>query len=63
MLYLSKAIINNFHFESWLCSMSKHEKRAKLLSMVEDWKTSGLTQKAYSLFAGDQYGYLEKLGR
>ncbi|MGO3654979.1 MAG: IS66 family insertion sequence element accessory protein TnpA [Sphingobacterium sp.] len=32
--------------------MSKQEKRAKMLSMVEDWKAGGLTQKAFSLLHG-----------
>ncbi|MBD1430176.1 IS66 family insertion sequence element accessory protein TnpA [Sphingobacterium litopenaei] len=27
--------------------MSSHEKRERMLSLVVDWKTSGLTQKAF----------------
>src|SRR5690554_5175478 len=32
--------------------MSTQEKREKMLSMVEDWKASGLTQKAFSALHG-----------
>ena len=32
--------------------MSTEEKRARMLAMVEDWKASGLTQKAFGLLHG-----------
>lgn len=32
--------------------MSTQEKREKMLSMVEDWKASGLTQKTFSALHG-----------
>ena len=32
--------------------MSTQEKREKMLSMVEDWEASGLTQKAFSALHG-----------
>ena len=32
--------------------MSTQERREKMLSMVEDWKASGLTQKSYSSLHG-----------
>jgi len=32
--------------------MSTQEKRKKMLSMVEDWEASGLTQKAFSALHG-----------
>ncbi|KKX46485.1 IS66 family insertion sequence element accessory protein TnpA [Sphingobacterium sp. IITKGP-BTPF85] len=32
--------------------MSTEEKREKMFSMVEDWKASGLTQKAFGLLHG-----------
>jgi hypothetical protein len=32
--------------------MSTEEKRARMLAMVEDWKASGFTQKAFGLLHG-----------
>jgi len=32
--------------------MSTEEKRERMLSLVEDWKASGLTQKAFGLLHG-----------
>ena len=32
--------------------MSKEEKREKMLSLVADWKASGLTQKAFGVLHG-----------
>ena len=38
--------------------MSTEEKREKMFSMVEDWKASGLTQKAFGLLHGINVGTL-----
>ena len=32
--------------------MSTEQKKERMLSMVEDWKASGLTQKAFGLLHG-----------
>lgn len=39
-------------YEADLCVMSTEEKRGRMLSLVEDWKASGLTQKAFGLLHG-----------